>query len=227
VFSGIVEEIGRLASIEDAGEGKRLKVSATAILSDVRLGDSISCSGVCLTVVDFGADWFAVEAIAETLRRTKLGSLRTGDPINLERALRVSDRLGGHIVSGHVDALAAVRGIKREGFSNVIEFGVGAELEPFFVEKGSVTIDGVSLTVAYVRSAPGPALARREFVFAVALIPHTMEVTTLGRLQPGDKVNVEADIVGKYIARLVMQGYAPNINKAGLSLEVLQEHGYT
>jgi riboflavin synthase len=227
VFSGIVEEIGNISSIAEEAGGRKFKISAHAILADVKLGDSISCGGVCLTVTDFGRDWFAVEAVMETLRRTKLGALKVGDAINLERALRVSDRLGGHIVSGHVDAFGTVRAIKPEGASRVVEFAVSAELEPVFVEKGSVTIDGVSLTVAYVRPSSGPAAAVREFVFAVALIPHTLEVTTLGQLKVSDKVNVEGDIVGKYIARLVSLGYGQNINKGGVSLQMLQEHGYT
>jgi riboflavin synthase len=232
VFSGIVEEVGKIVAVTDDGGGRRLKIAANSILSDVRLGDSISCAGVCLTVTDFGGDWFVVEAIEETLRRTKLGVLKTGDKLNLERALRVSDRLGGHIVSGHVDALAAVSSIKEEGFSRVIEFATSAELEPYFIEKGSVTIDGVSLTVAYLRSTGGhnsaTAQPGRQFHFAVALIPHTLEVTTLSQLRVGDKVNIEADVVGKYIARLVMQGYTPqNINKGGVTLELLSEHGYT
>jgi len=227
VFSGIVEEIGSISSIAEEAGGRKFKISAHAILTDVKLGDSISCGGVCLTVTDFGRDWFSVEAVMETLRRTKLGALKIGDAINLERALRVSDRLGGHIVSGHVDAFGTVRSIKAEGASRVVEFAVSAELELFFVEKGSVTIDGVSLTVAYVRSASGSAAAVREFVFAVALIPHTLEVTTLGQLKAGDRVNIEGDIVGKYIARLVGLGYGQNINKGGVSLQLLQEHGYT
>jgi riboflavin synthase len=222
VFSGIVEEIGRIVAATDETGGRKLKIGATAVLSDVRIGDSISCSGCCLTVTDFAADWFTVEATFETLRRTKLGQLRVGDGVNLERALRVSDRLGGHIVSGHVDGIATVTAIKNEGFSRVVEFALAKDCEPYFVEKGSVTVDGVSLTVAGLSNA-----GAGEFRFSVALIPHTMQITTLGNLRVGEKVNIEADIIGKYIVRLVAQGYAQNINKGGLSLELLQQHGYT
>jgi riboflavin synthase len=224
MFSGIVEEVGKISSITDSSGGRRLRVAASTVTGDVKLGDSISCSGICLTVTEFGKDWFTVEAVHETLRRTKLGKLKQGDGLNLERALRVSDRLGGHIVSGHVDAVAKVAAIRTEGFGRVIEFAVTAELDPFFVEKGSVTIDGVSLTVAYLAPFAGAA---QEFVFAVALIPHTLEVTTLGDLKVGDVVNIEADLIGKYVAKLVASGYAQNLNKGGLSLQVLQEHGYS
>jgi len=223
MFSGIVEEVGKIISITDSSGGRRLKVGAQVVTGDVKLGDSISCSGICLTVTEFGKDWFTVEAVHETLRRTKLGKLKQGDGLNLERALKVSDRLGGHIVSGHVDAVAKVNAIKAEGFSRVIEFSVTAELYPFFVEKGSVTIDGVSLTVAYLK----PFNGGNEFIFAVALIPHTLEVTTLHALQVGDVVNIEADLIGKYVAKLVASGYVQNINKGGLSLQTLQEHGYS
>lgn len=224
MFSGIVEEIGKISSVTDSSGGRKLRVSATIVTEDVKLGDSISCSGICLTVTEFGKDWFCVEAVHETLRRTKLGKLKQGDSLNLERALKVSDRLGGHIVSGHVDAVAKVASIKTEGFGKVYEFHVSSDLFAFFVEKGSVTIDGVSLTVAYV----GPCgEGAKEFAFAVALIPHTLEVTTLGVLKVGDVVNIEADLIGKYVAKLVASGYAQNINKGGLSLQMLQEHGYS
>lgn len=228
MFSGIVEEIGKITSVTDDSGGRRLRITAPLVTSDLKIGDSISCSGCCLTACEFGKDWFTVDATHETLRRTKLGTLKTGDSLNLERALKVSDRLGGHLVSGHVDAVGRVSSIKQEGFSSVIEFSASAELELFFVEKGSVTIDGVSLTVASLHSSSaGTATAGSTFDFSVALIPHTLQVTTIGKLRVGDVVNVEADLIGKYVARLVSQGYAQNINKGGLSLSFLQEHGYT
>lgn len=226
LFSGIVEEVGKIISAADDAGGRRLRIGARIVTGDLKLGDSIACNGVCLTACDFAADWFAVEATHETLRRSKLGTLKTGDSLNLERALKVSDRLGGHIVSGHVDAVGRVASIKEEGFSRVIEFQVTSELEPFFVEKGSVTIDGVSLTVASLKSAERHG-GEAKFSFSVALIPHTLEITTLGNLKAGEPVNVEADLIGKYVARLVSQGYAQNINKGGLSFSFLAEHGYT
>ncbi|MBX9688576.1 MAG: riboflavin synthase [Candidatus Obscuribacterales bacterium] len=168
MFSGIVEEIGKIISSNDSGQGRRLKISAGKITEDLKLGDSISCSGVCLTVTAFTSDSFSVDISHETLRRSKLGKLKNGDRLNLERALKFSDRLGGHLVSGHVDCLAQVAAIKKEGFSSVIEFSCPRALEPYFIEKGSVSIDGISLTVAYLK--PGNA---ETFVFAIAAIPHT------------------------------------------------------
>jgi riboflavin synthase len=223
LFSGIVEEVGSVSAVTDTADGRRLKISAKAVLTDVKLGDSISVSGCCLTVTEFSKDWFTVEATHETLRRTKLGALKAGSRANLERALRVSDRLGGHIVSGHVDGLGSVTAIKQEGFSKVIEFAVDGQLNPFFVEKGSVTVDGVSLTVASLKSGS----AKEQLKFSVALIPHTMSVTTLGDLKVADAVNIEADLIGKYVARLVLPAYGNIINKEGVSLPFLTEHGYT
>lgn len=222
MFSGIVEEVGQIIAINDSADGRRLKIAAKTVLSDVRLGDSISCSGCCLTVTQFTIDSFSVDATAETLRKTKLGSLKNGDRLNLERALRFSDRLGGHIVSGHVDRLAKVSSIKDEGFSKIFEFTVSAELAPFFVEKGSVTIDGISLTVASLGAVKGDA-----FTFTIAAIPHTLQVTTLGTLKAGDDVNIEGDIIGKYVARWMESTRGQIINKEGLSMSFLAEHGYT
>lgn len=222
MFSGIVEEVGQIIAINDSADGRRLKIAAKTVLSDVRLGDSISCSGCCLTVTQFTIDSFSVDATAETLRKTKLGSLKNGDKLNLERALRFSDRLGGHIVSGHVDRLAKVSSIKDEGFSKIFEFTVSAELAPFFVEKGSVTIDGISLTVASLGAVKGDA-----FTFTIAAIPHTLQVTTLGTLKAGDDVNIEGDIIGKYVARWMESTRGQIINKEGLSMSFLAEHGYT
>jgi riboflavin synthase len=221
VFSGIVEEVGRVGQVKDQPGGRRFVIESPGIVCDLKLGDSISVSGCCLTAVDFGADWFAVEATPETLRRTTLGSFRPGSRVNLERALRVSDRLGGHIVSGHVDAVATVSSQITEGISKVVGFRAPRELASFFIEKGSVTIDGVSLTVASLSSERG------SVAFGVALIPHTMKITTLGTLKVGDQVNIEADVIGKYVARLVELGLVPNINKPGVSLALLNEHGYT
>ncbi len=230
MFSGIVEEIGTIAAVSDADGGRQLKITAAVVTADLKLGDSVAVSGACLTACQLGKNWFAVEATYETLRRTKLGKLKKGDRVNLERALKVSDRLGGHIVSGHVDGLGQVKSIKQEGFSKIIEFCAPGELSAFFVEKGSVTIDGVSLTVAHLKGDSGNASSGTldgVVVFDVALIPHTLEKTTLGWLKAGDGVNIEADIIGKYVARLLAPAYEQNINKASLSLPFLAEHGYT
>lgn len=224
MFSGIVEEVGTIIEIVENSDGRGLRIAAREILSDAKVGDSISTSGCCLTVTKFEPGWFYVEAVHETLRRTKLGSLKPGDKVNLERAMRLSDRLGGHLVSGHVDAMAKVLSIKKEGFSNVVEFELTSDLAPFFIEKGSVTVDGISLTVAYLKEN---SAAAGTFIFAVALIPHTLEVTTIGAVQVGDAVNIEADIIGKYVARMLSPHAGENINKAGLSLSFPADRSYT
>ncbi len=200
MFSGIVEEVGEVLEVQDTADGRWLKVGAKEILADAAVGESISCSGCCLTVVDFGSDWFAVEAVIETLRRTKIGDLKVGSKINLEKALRVSDRLGGHIVTGHIDTVGKVASIVEEGFSYVVEVNLDSRWAPFFVEKGSVAMDGVSLTVADCGEIPEKT--EDEFWFRVALIPHTWNVTTLGQLKVGSSVNIETDIIARYVARL-------------------------
>ena len=200
MFSGIVEEVGEVLEVKDTEDGRWLKIGAKEILADAALGESISCSGCCLTVVDFGSDWFAVEAVIETLRRTRIGDLKVGSKVNLEKALRVSDRLGGHIVTGHIDTVGKIASIVEEGFSYVVEVSLNSRWAPFFVEKGSVAMDGVSLTVADCGEIP--AKAEDEFWFRVALIPHTWNVTTLGQLKVGSSVNIETDIIARYVARL-------------------------
>lgn len=221
MFSGIVEEIGKISGVQDSNQGRRLRISAAKVLHGCKLGDSIAVSGICLTVTSFGSDWFTVDASIETLRKTRLGALKQGDKVNLERALQVSDRLGGHLVSGHVDGLAKVTAVRDEGFSRIIEFSVPAALAPYFIEKGSVGLDGISLTIASLQDN------RSDVRFTVAAIPHTLEVTTLGDLRPGDEVNLETDLIGKYVARWLGIKGSENINKEGLSLTTLAEYGYT
>lgn len=224
MFTGIVEEVGQVLNTLDTGEGRRMRLAARVVTSQLKLGDSVSVNGVCLTVVELDQKSFAVEATRQTLRCTKLGELQTGHKVNLERALQVSDRLGGHLVTGHVDGLGRVSAIKKEGFSQLVSFGCSAEFAPYFVEKGSVAIDGVSLTVAVVSDSKTDAA---EMQFTVALIPHTMEVTTLGALKVGDVVNLEVDLIAKYVARWLGPTLTPKVKNAGLSLPFLTEHGYT
>ncbi|MBX9691446.1 MAG: riboflavin synthase [Cyanobacteria bacterium] len=219
MFSGIVEEVGVISKVTESSEGTRLKIGATKILEDVVLGESISVSGVCLTVVEYNSTWFDVEATIETLRCTSLGELRMGDKVNLEKALKVSDRLGGHIVSGHVDTVAHILEIQEEGFSKVVKFGLDARWSHFFVNKGSVTVDGVSLTVVDVGTLPDTSRnGTEQFWFTVALIPHTMEVTTLGRCVPGGRVNIETDIIARYVVRLLGESFPAILNKERESL---------
>ncbi len=222
MFSGIVEEVGKVSAIQDSGQGRRLRITATAIIEGLKIGDSIAVSGACLTATEFGTDWFSVDATFETLRKTKLGSLKTGSRVNLERALRVSDRLGGHLVSGHIDGLATVTSSREEGFSRIFEFAVDTSLAPHFIEKGSVAIDGISLTIASLRDSA------TDVRFTVAVIPHTLAATTLNEIRTADQVNLETDLIGKYVGRwLGIKGSNQNINKEGLSMTKLAEYGYT
>ncbi len=198
MFSGIIEEIGQVKSITDSDGGRALKIAAKQIREDLQIGHSVSIAGACLTVVELGEDYFSVEAIHETLRKTTLGDLHVGSKVNLERALKLSDRLGGHLVSGHVDAIGTVRAIEVEGFAKVVTFATEKSLAPFFVEKGSVAVEGVSLTVWGLSDAK---IGSKQFCFKVGLIPHTLAVTTLGDLVVGSHVNIETDVVARYVAR--------------------------
>jgi riboflavin synthase len=193
MFTGLVEEVGSVASLDAGADGAHLAILAPLVREDLAIGDSVSVNGACLTVVALVGDGFAVECAPETMRRTALGSLGPGDPVNLERALRVGDRLGGHMVQGHVDATGTVMAAREEGQSVVLEIAAPAEVLRYVVEKGSVAVDGISLTVA----------ARMPDRFAVALIPHTMAATTLGPDAVGRPVNLEADVVAKYVEALV------------------------
>ncbi len=197
LFSGIVEEVGRITEITQTADGCRLTIGAKKVVNPVSLGDSISVDGICLTVVSFDAESFSVEAVLETMRRTKLGEKKVEDGVNLERAVTLSDRLGGHLVTGHIDAVASVLKIEDDGFSKLITFELPAELAPYFVPKGSVAVDGVSLTVV---DCPVPQ-GEDNLHFSVALIPHTLEATTFKSLKPGSKVNIETDVIARYVAR--------------------------
>jgi riboflavin synthase len=184
MFTGIVEELGEVA----AADGGQLRVAATTVLEDAKTGDSIAVDGCCLTAVEIGAGWWRADVTDETLRRTTLGGLSPGDRVNLERPVRVNDRLGGHIVQGHVDGVGEVVEPAPD-----LRVRTPRPLLKYVVEKGSVAVDGVSLTVVDVL----------DDGFTVALIPHTTEVTTLGLRQPGDKVNLEVDVTVKYVERLL------------------------
>ncbi len=199
MFTGIVEERGVVRAVFARAGGARLELSCTAVLADARIGDSIAVNGCCLTVVELGADWWAADAQIETLDRTTLGALAPGDPVNLERPLRLGDRLGGHLVLGHVDGVGEVTAVSPlpDG-STRIEVRAPAGIARYLVEKGSVTIDGTSLTVTTVRDAP------EGTKFGVACIPHTLAVTTLGVRRPGDRVNLEADMIAKHVERLLV-----------------------
>lgn len=195
MFTGIVTDIGRVRSIETRGD-TRVVLQTAYDLDTVEIGASICCDGVCLTVVQKGPDWFAVDVSAETLARSTLGRWTPGKPVNLERSLRVGDELGGHIVSGHVDGVGKVASMTPEGDSLRVKFEAPDSLLPFIAAKGSVAINGVSLTVNEVDSR----------TFGVNLIPHTRQVTNFGAIATGDPVNLEIDILARYVARLAQSG---------------------
>jgi riboflavin synthase len=197
MFTGIVETTGRLARIEPRGGDVRLVIDAGRLgLDDVALGDSIAVSGVCLTAIGIDGDAFAVDVSTETLSRTSLGALGVGARVNLEKALRLSDRLGGHLVSGHVDGLGRVVSIEPDARSQRWTFELPPELARYAAPKGSIAIDGVSLTVNEVGGAR----------FGVNLIPHTIDITTLGDRKVGDAVNIEVDMIMRYVERLFPEG---------------------
>lgn len=189
MFTGIIEAMGRVEALTPRGEHVRIEIAEPRLAAEVGLGDSVAVAGACLTVAAFGEGRIGFDAIAETLARTSLGELEVGDPVNLERAMRADGRFDGHIVQGHVDETGRVRALERDGSDVRLSIEARAGFAGLLVGKGSVTIDGVSLTVVGVQDEG----------FDVALIPHTLEVTTLGRLSGGERVNLEADVLGKYV----------------------------
>jgi riboflavin synthase len=195
VFTGIIEELGRVRAIDHREGGARLEIAAATVLADITAGDSIAVNGCCLTVVDSGDGWWAGDVVIETMERTALGSLEAGEPVNLERPLRMSDHLGGHLVQGHVDAIGhvAAKAPLADG-STRFTFSAPPDVLRYVVRKGSVAIDGISLTVASLG----------DEAFDVAVIPHTLAVTTLGHKEPGAAVNLEADLIAKYVERLLV-----------------------
>ena len=195
MFTGIVSDIGTITSVEERGD-RRITVRCGGAIEDVAIGASIACSGVCLTVVDKGVDWFAADVSGESVSRTAAGLWESNRQLNLERALRVGDELGGHIVTGHVDGVGTVVGISPDGASHRVEIAVPAEIAPFVAPKGSVTVDGVSLTVNTVSDE---ASGTR---FSVNIIPHSWSVTTLGALVEGQQVNIEIDVLARYLKRM-------------------------
>lgn len=192
MFTGIIEEVGEVIAWDQAGDAARLTVRAPLAVSDASHGDSISVSGVCLTVVDQGADWFTADVMAMTITTSTLAGLAAGARVNLERAARVDSRLGGHIVQGHIDGTSSVLEVTPGSAWQVVRFSLAEELAPLVARKGSIAVDGVSLTVSGVG---------RDW-FEVSLIPETLSATTLGSLAPGDRVNIETDILARHVARL-------------------------
>jgi riboflavin synthase len=200
VFTGIVEELGRVEAIEDLGDAARLRVAGPLVTGDAAQGDSISVSGVCLTVVENAAGSFSADVMKETLARSSLGALTAGSVVNLERAVTPTTRLGGHIVQGHVDGVGEVLERTPAEHWDLVEVSLPRELSRYVVEKGSITVDGISLTVVSVAD-----LSAEHPSFTVSLIPETLSRTTLGSAQPGTPVNLEVDVIAKYVERLVRQ----------------------
>ena len=191
MFTGIVTDVGRIRAVRDTNRDRRIEVETAYDLATIPMGASIAHAGCCLTVVDKGEGWFAVEVSGESLARTTLGAWREGTPVNLERPTRVGDELGGHIVSGHVDGVGEVVSVESEGGSRRVRIRAPRPLHRFIAPKGSIAMEGVSLTVNEVE----------DDVFGVNLIPHTWEVTTLGQLKAGDRVNLEIDMLARYLSR--------------------------
>jgi riboflavin synthase len=213
MFTGIVEELGTVESVETRAAGSRLRVRCATVMSDLTEGASIAVNGVCLTALDPRADSFSADLAPETLRRSNLGALRAGSRVNLERPLSPTGRLSGHIVQGHVDGVGEFLSLDALGADNWwLRIRIPAELDPFLVYKGSIAIDGISLTVA----------ALEADVLSVTVIPHTYRNTTLGGYRPGAKVNLECDILAKHVEKLLRKLDW----KSGLSVEKLREDGY-
>ena len=203
MFTGLVEEVGRVTRIEPRSGGCRIWIAATRVLEDTHPGDSMAVDGCCLTATAIEGGAFAMDVVPETLRRTTLGSWRVGEEVNLERPLRLEERLGGHLVQGHVDGVGEVTAVIEEGEGRRITFALPEALARFVAEKGSIGVDGVSLTVA---GCAGTS-------FEIAYIPHTLRATVAGRYAPGRRVNLEVDLVARYVARLLEESGLPGSSR--------------
>ncbi|MCD5391089.1 riboflavin synthase [candidate division NPL-UPA2 bacterium] len=211
MFTGLIEELGTVERIRSKGASIHLTIKVSTVLGDMKTGDSITLDGACLTVINVTPDSFSVDVMAETLKRTTLSRFKVGDRVNLERALKGSDRLGGHLVTGHIDGIGRVRERKAQGDDFMLRISAPSEIIKYIIPKGSVAVDGVSLTVVEV--------ARDSFT--VAVIPYTAKMTTLGRKGAGSLVNLESDLLGKYVDRLM------NYKERKISRNFLAEHGFT
>ncbi len=218
MFTGIIEGLGKLVAKRKVGGGLAFDIEAGFDLTDPPEGESIAISGVCLTAYNIQGRQFTADVSPETIKRTRLGLLHPGSVVNLERALKLSDRLGGHLVSGHVDSMATVKSIEEIGDYTLFSFTVENAIERYIIEKGSITIDGISLTV----NSCGPK------VFSVSIIPHTLKITTLGELKVGSKVNIEVDVVGKYIEKLLLtsQKNGVHVEDGNIDPDFLAQHGF-
>jgi riboflavin synthase len=217
MFTGLIQDVGKIQAVEPAGGGVRLTLSTRLDLASLKIGDSISVDGVCLTVVRMSGTAFTAEVSPETLRKSTLSAARQGRPVNLETALKMSDPLGGHLVSGHVDGTGEILEVIPEGNSWRYRFGTSREISRYLVEKGSVAVDGISLTVAECG----------DNEFTVSVIPHTAQSTTLGKKKPGDRVNLENDIIAKYVEKFLRQREDPGKPTSKIDASFLAQHGFT
>ena len=216
IFTGLIIEVGRVRRVDHRSEGAYLVIEAHKVLEGTRIGDSISINGVDLTVIEMGSDFFSADASLETLKRSTLGELRVGSRVNLERALAVGERLGGHMVQGHVDGTGALLSVTPEGNAYRMRFGFPRELGRYIAMKGSITVDGISLTVAGLGD---------DWV-EVAIIPHTWRETILSELKNGDAINLEVDVLAKYVERLMTRDEEAPLASSKLTIEYLTERGY-
>lgn len=215
LFTGLVEEVGIVKSILKGTKSVKIVIKAKKVLEDIKIGDSISTNGVCLTVTDFTDDTFSVDVMPETMKRSNLKNLVPGSKVNLERALRLGDRLGGHLVSGHIDGTGKILSFDKEDNAVWVTIKPPEELLKYIIYKGSIAIDGISLTVAYIDNK----------VFKVSIIPHTKKVTTLIEKSLGDEVNLECDMIGKYVEKLLIHNKREEDDK-DIDIKFLKEHGF-
>lgn len=217
MFTGIIEETGTIASKKSVGKGFRIRIGAGLTLQDLAVDNSISVEGVCQTVIAVHQDSFEIETVEETVSKTTFRYLKEKDHVNLERPVRLADRLGGHLVQGHVDGVGKILSIQKQTLSHLFRIEIPADLEPFVIRVGSIAIDGISLTVADIQSN----------IVTVAIIPYTFDNVTLGLKKEGQYVNIEVDMIGKYVQKMLLRGLASGENpKSGVTESWLKEQGY-
>ncbi|OTG72787.1 riboflavin synthase [Acinetobacter sp. ANC 4169] len=217
MFTGIIESLGKVESVQSVGGDVRLRIGTSLDMSDVHLGDSIATNGICLTVIEWGENWYAADVSRESLNRTTLGNWKVGQRVNVEKAMLPTTRFGGHIVSGHVDAVGEITLVREDARSIYYEVTAPAEIAKYLAEKGSVTVDGISLTINHLRGN----------IISLNLIPHTAERTNIGTWKTGAKVNLEVDVLARYIERLMLGDKAADTNEQSkISMNFLAENGF-
>ncbi len=216
MFTGIIEEVGVVQAIHLSGNQARIRIAVHTVLEDLKIGDSIAVNGACLTATEVSSNSFSADVSSETLRVTNLGTLHSGSRVNLERALRASDRLGGHLVQGHVDDTAKILAIRKDGDTLVFTISVPESIRQYIVTKGSIAVDGISLTIN----------ACNDKSFTCTIIPHTVQQTTLGFKKVGDIINLESDIIGRYVEKLMRYRQDSPAEKRVIDMEMLKEYGW-